>query len=183
MEQLCEKIYIYIIVKFVKFYLTFEMFVWLRGNNWRKNSFGRDIKKIEWKFHEFPFTDIEKQSGSAIVRVEGRMKIDRRSLEGTSFPCQGESDIRDDLMSIGGGKTSLSRIYFISTFIARNCALYSAGIGESSTTLSTPWILFSSRTRNDHDSAVERKIVKFHWTVPRSSLSLGKVTIVIRGLT
>lgn len=38
------------------------------------------------------------------------MKIDRRSLEGTSFPCQGESDIRDDLMSIGGGKTSLSPI-------------------------------------------------------------------------
>lgn len=105
-----ENIYIYIIVKFVKFYLTFEMFVWLRGNNWRKNSFGRDIKKIESKFHEFPFTDIEKQSGSAIVRVEGRMKIDRRSLEGTSFPCQGESDIRDDLMSIGGGKTSLSPI-------------------------------------------------------------------------
>lgn len=32
-------------------------------------------------------------------------------MEGTSFPCQGESDIRDDSMSIGGEKgTSLSAI-------------------------------------------------------------------------
>lgn len=95
-------------------------------------------------------------------------------MEGASFPCRGESDIRDDSMSIGGGGgTSLSAItgYISSRHSLHVTALFIRLV--SANRPSTPWILFSSRPRNDHDSAVERKIVKFHRATQLAVASKG----------
>ena len=75
-----------------------------------------------------------------------------------------------------------NRIYFISTFIARNRALYSAGIGQSSTTL-YPHRGYYSRAGRVTITIPQPSVKSWNSIGPchAARLSLGKVTI--RGLT